>query len=46
MPQALRTSLGCDREEALALLRQAQGDKSAALRSAVQVGRAAAPHAH
>lgn len=37
--QALRTSLGCDREEAVALMRQSGGNVSTALRSAVQATR-------
>ena len=36
--QALRTSLGCDREEGVALLRRARGSAFKALQDALQVG--------
>ena len=36
--QALRTSLGCDREEGVALLRRERGSACKALQDALQVG--------
>ena len=41
--QALRTSLGCDREEGVTLLRRARGSAFKALQDALQVGARAQP---